>query len=504
MTGIFCGLDSLTEKMSDQINLLDWQKSFKVKAMGDAKNLAEKRECEFAGMFLVGPPGTGKSFALNHLVASIKSSYPMLKIAMTATTGAASTRLENATTLDTFLCIGGESMKLHLLNEIRPIIVRRDPENIRKIDILIIDEASMFSMTYYNNLDLCFRAVRKDPRPFGGMYIIFVGDPFQLPPVPEDSGGGSGRNTRTFVESCLESQYADFRYVVANEMKRSEDSALLRNTLLQIIPPNAIDRNAATTTLREHCYHGEMTVDEVLDYQRETGATILSPAREGEYSVYNYNSRAKARAMELPGYMELPIPPVKKIHNPNDKDILKAIGGASALAAEENALEKRDSWTKEPHLCTKLPYMVRVKVDCNGITLVNGDMVEVISVNEDESVTVHSFRMNRRMVITRQVFKSEWVPQIAYEGYPLLLCSAMTIHKAQGATLESGIIFEVRRGYGDAYLAHMWYTAFSRVKRIGDIRLTSYLTDLLDHPEIQKKLEYIWKLRYMKDYLRPE
>jgi len=504
LTGIFCGLDSPTEKMSDEIKLLDWQKSFKKQAMEDAKILSEKGECEFAGMFLVGPPGTGKSFALNHLVATIKSAYPTLKIAMTATTGAASTRLENATTLATFLCIGGEAMKLHLLNEIRPIIVTRDPENIRKTDILIIDEASMFSMTHYNNLDLCFRAVRKDPRPFGGMYIIFVGDPFQLPPVPEDSGGGSGRNTRTFVESCLESQYADFRYVVANEMKRSEDSALLRNTLLQIIPPNAIDRNAATTTLREHCYHGEMTVDEVLDYQRETGATILSPAREGEYSVSHYNSRAKARAMELPGYMELPIPPVKKLHNPDDKDILKAIGGARALAAEENALEKRDSWTTEPHLCTKLPYMVRLKVDCNGITLVNGDMVEVLSVNEDESVTVHSFRMNRRMVITRQVFKSEWVPQIAYEGYPLLPCSAMTIHKAQGATLESGIIFEVRRGYGDAYLAHMWYTAFSRVKRIEDIRLTSYLQPLLDHPEIQKKLEYIWKLRYMKDYLRPE
>lgn len=490
--------------MSDEINLLKWQKLFNLEAMGDVKTLAENRECEKAGIFIIGPPGTGKSFALNHFVASIKSQYPTLKIAMTATTGAASTRLDNATTLATFLCIGGEAMKLHLLNEIRPIIVMRDPENIRKTDILIIDEASMFSMTHYNNLDLCFRAVRKDPRPFGGMYIIFVGDPFQLPPVPEDSGGGLFRNTRTFVESCLEEKKAGFRYIVANEMKRSEDSALLRNTLLQNISPNAIDRNAATRTLRENCYHGEMTVDEVLDYQRETGATILSPAREGEHSVSHYNARAKARAMELPGYKELPIPPVKKLHNPDDKDILKDIGGARALAAEENALEKRDSWTTEPHLCTQLPYMVRMKVDCNGTILVNGDMVEVISVNEDESITVHSFRLKKRIIITRQVFKSEWVPAIAYEGYPLLPCSAMTIHKAQGATLESGIIFEVRRGYGDAYLAHMWYTAFSRVKRIEDIRLTSYLTDLLDHPEIQKKLEYIWKIGYMKDYLRPE
>ena len=107
------------------------------------------------------------------------------------------------------------------------------------------------------------------------------------------------------------------------------------------------------------------------------------------------------------------------------------------------------------------------------------------------------------MTIARQQFMSEWYPEIGYEGYPLFRCSAMTIHKAQGATLESGIIFEVRRGYADEYLAHMWYTAFSRVKRIEDIRLTSYMRDLLVHPTIQKKLEYVWKLPYMKNYLRP-
>lgn len=489
--------------MSDTPSLLKWQQSFKEQALEDAKQIAETGECNYTGLFLVGPPGTGKSYALNDLVTTIKRQYPGLKIAMTATTGAASTRLNDAKTLATFLSIGGDSMKLHLIEEILPIIIRRDPDTITKTDFLIIDEVSMFSLTHYANLDICLRRVRKNPRPFGGMYIIFVGDPFQLPPVPQDSGGGCGRNTRTFVESCLESQNAGFRYVVANEMKRSEDSSLLRETLLQIISNSTGDRNTATSTLRGSCYHGEMTVDDILEHQRETGATILSPAREGEYSVAHFNESAKARAKEQAGYMELAIPPVKKLHDSEDKDILKAIGGARALAAEENALENRDSWTTETHLCTKLPYMVRLKVNCNGKTLVNGDMVEVLSVNKDESVNVYSFRFKEKMVITRQVFKSEWVPAIGYEGYPLLPCSAMTIHKAQGATLEGGIIFEVRRGYGDAYLAHMWYTAFSRVKRMEDILLTSYLQDLLEHPHIKAKLDYTWKLPYMKEYLRP-
>jgi ATP-dependent exoDNAse (exonuclease V) alpha subunit len=483
--------------------LMRWQKSFKDQLMEDAKQIAESGRCNYIGIVLVGPPGTGKSYALNDIVSSIKSLFPLLRIAMTATTGAASTRLHDATTLATFLSIGGDSMKLHLIDEILPIIEKRSPARITQTDILIIDEVSMFSMTHYNNLDICLRHVRNDPRPFGGMYIIFVGDPFQLPPVPQDSGGGVARNTRTFVESCLEGQNAGFRYVVANEMKRSEESSLLQNTLLQTISESPTDRNNANATLRKHCYVDEMTVDDVLDYQQETGATILSPAREGEYSVAHYNQRARSRAMSQPGYEEIPISPVKKIHDPSDKTILKAIGGERALASEEKALESRDSWTIDPFLSKNLPYMVRMKVKCGEKTLVNGDIVEVLSLNPDESVNVFSFRFKEKMTITRQSFTSEWYPEIGYEGYPLLPCSAMTIHKAQGATLESGIIFEVRRGYADEYLAHMWYTAFSRVKRIEDIRLTSYIRDLLDHPKIQKKLGYVWKLPYMNNYLRP-
>ena len=483
--------------------LMPWQNKFRVACLEDAKQIAETAICDFIGIFLAGPPGTGKSFALNDIVKSIKSLYPTLRIATTATTGAASTRLQDAKTLATFLSIGGDSMKLHLLEEILPIIEKRNPITITQTDILIIDEVSMLSMTHYNNLDICFRRVRNNPRPFGGMYIIFVGDPYQLPPVPQDSGGGIGRNTRTFVESCLESQNAGFRYIVANQMKRSEDSTLLQNTLLQTISDSPVDRNTATATLRKKCYDKEMSVDDVLDHQRETGATILSPAREGEHSVAHYNERARARAKNQPGYQEIPIAPVKKLHSSSDAKILKAIGGERALASEEKALESRDSWCTDLYLSTKLPYMVRLKVQYNGKTLFNGDIVEILAVNKDESVLVYSFRFKEEMLITRQEFKSEWDPSIGYEGYPLLPCSAMTIHKAQGATLECGIIFEVRRGYGDAYLAHMWYTAFSRVKRIEDIRLTSYLQDLLDHPHIQNKLSYTRKLPYMKSYLRP-
>lgn len=64
---------------------------------------------------------------------------------------------------------------------------------------------------------------------------------------------------------------------------------------------------------------------------------------------------------------------------------------------------------------------------------------------------------------------------------------------------------ETRRIYTGEYLIHMLYTAFSRVKNIKDIRNTSFLlSGQLSLPAIQEKLEDIWKLPYMKDYLRPE
>ena len=134
-------------------------------------------------------------------------------------------------------------------------------------------------------------------------------------------------------------------------------------------------------------------------------------------------------------------------------------------------------------------------------------MCEVISYDKKtESAQVYLRTLKRTVTISRYDFRSEWVTDMGYSALPLIRSSAMTVHKAQGATLPA-IIFEHRPMYlseTHEYVPHMLYTAFSRVKRISDIRLMTQLPpNILSSKSVQAKLDMIWKLPYMKDYLKP-
>ena len=65
-------------------------------------------------------------------------------------------------------------------------------------DILIIDEVSMMSQKLFEMLDAIGKAIRKNPKPFGGIQVIFSGDFYQLPPV------GSKDEPET-IKFCFES-----------------------------------------------------------------------------------------------------------------------------------------------------------------------------------------------------------------------------------------------------------------------------------------------------------
>ena len=494
--------------MSDNsIQLMKWQKNGMARVLDDIAKLTTG-SLMTRGSFVVGPPGTGKSTFVNALVQEVNRLYPQLTVEVTATTGAAASRISGGKTMASWLSIGADAMKLHHLDEIQKIVLDRNPQRIHNSDIIIVDEVSMLSQRHFDNLSTLIRRIRRNPVAFGGIYVILVGDPFQLPPCPHDGyGGGVARKEKEFVESCLESQIDGFNYIVANEMKRAEHSYELRNMLLQLIQPDPAIREKAMQTLMKHCYKGELDVDNALDIQQEKGSIILSTVKEGEHSVAHYNSIAKKRAESDDKCNIIAIPPPVKLHDETAAPVLERIGGKKGLRCEEDCLKDRDGWSVDKTILTGVPCMVRMNMETQeGVKVVNGDMGEVVAIDQVSGETrFYLYRYKRVVTIPRFKFTSEWEPRIGYEACPVIPASAITVHKAQGATLPSGIIFETRRIYTGEYLVHMLYTAFSRVNNIKDIRITSFLlSGQLSLPAIQVKLEDIWKLPYMKDYLRPE
>jgi len=60
----------------------------------------------------------------------------------------------------------------------------------RRMKRLVIDEISMVRADLIDAIDARLRAIRNDNRPFGGVQLVMVGDFLQLPPVVEDNSRG--------------------------------------------------------------------------------------------------------------------------------------------------------------------------------------------------------------------------------------------------------------------------------------------------------------------------
>jgi ATP-dependent exoDNAse (exonuclease V) alpha subunit len=494
----------------DPVQLTKWQNKGMNSMMNDIENLVNGKPHNI-GTFIVGPGGTGKSYLLDKFKEAVRQRFPNLRIATTATTGAAASRLNGATTLAKWLCIGAHSMKLDKYDEVWKFIKQLCPRTINETRILIIDEVSMLSERAFDNLNRLCREYRKKPQEWGGIYVILVGDPLQLPPVPHDAGPGVYRKVTEFVPSCLERQYAGYNYVVANQMKRSEGSVVLQQILLSIISDDSDVREEGLRKLVELRYKREYSIEEALELQKETGATILTTVKEGDSSVTHYNSVAR-QLNESDGTIvceEFTLPPVEKTHDGLPKEersnMLKLIGGENGLHSEEKCIHDRDTWPKDGIIRTKTPYMIRANlVTEEGVSVCNGDQGEVLAYDANKK-TIRFQLYKSRQIITLPIhtFHSEWVENIGFKAFPLIESAAMTVHKSQGATLN-GIIFDPARLYNGAYLGHMLYTAFSRVKSIDDIHLASYiLPNQLEHPAVKEKLSYVWQLDYMNEYLRP-
>jgi exodeoxyribonuclease V alpha subunit len=126
---------------------------------------------------LTGGPGTGKTTSIQALISVVESAGK--RFALASPTGRAAKRLSEAT--------GKPASTLHRLLEYSPVEgFTRDADNPLKIDLLVVDEASMLDVLLANSL---LRALEP------GTHLLLVGDVDQLPSV------GAGDVLREIIHS---------------------------------------------------------------------------------------------------------------------------------------------------------------------------------------------------------------------------------------------------------------------------------------------------------------
>ena len=121
-------------------------------------------------MYLTGKAGAGKSTLVNFFISKTKKRFVLL-----GTTGVASQNIWGQTIHSFFWFFPG--WKTMMKSEKAKII--------QETDIFLIDEASMLRADDFDKLNFTMQKVCKNEEFFGGKQFIFIGDLFQLPPVPE-------------------------------------------------------------------------------------------------------------------------------------------------------------------------------------------------------------------------------------------------------------------------------------------------------------------------------
>ncbi len=137
-------------------------------------------------VFLTGPAGSGKTYVLNQFVKEARRNGK--SVAVTASTGLAATHL-GGSTIHMWSGIGiNDEFKKHMVRDMS----KSRREQIKKADILIIDEVSMLHDFRLDMIDQICRSVRELDAAFGGMQVILCGDFLQLPPINrQDSRNGT-------------------------------------------------------------------------------------------------------------------------------------------------------------------------------------------------------------------------------------------------------------------------------------------------------------------------
>jgi hypothetical protein len=385
-------------------------------------------------VFLTGKAGTGKSTLIRHFMAGTDRN-----VVVVAPTGIAALNVDGYTIHRLFGFRPTTTLDDVRSGEYRP---GRFAKTLASLETLIIDEASMVRADVFDMVALALSRFGPQPgTPFGGVQIVLVGDLYQLPPVVTEGEAG-------FFSTTYETPY----FFSARSFSREDFPTV-----------------ALTTVFRQL---GDDRMTAILNEIRE--GVLLGHAQE------QLNARADNEFVPPDDEFWLTLAPTNRLVTARNRQRLERLPGDELV---HQARASGDLSLFDPPVDETLRFKVGAQImmlnNDQGNRWVNGTLGRVIGVGYDRygvvvevefadgscaDVTPFTWEATRPVVsagsLTREVIG-------AYTQLPFKLAWAITIHKAQGQTLERLVVDLT----GGMFSTGQLYVALSRCTSLAGLVL---------------------------------
>lgn len=402
-------------------------------------------------VFITGGGGTGKS----HIINSLRTFFSEDTL-FVAPTGMAALNIRGMSCHKVF------SLGMRVTTPDNLLSVRSEKAvklmTSRAVNRIVIDEISMLRSDKLYEIDMKLRHFRKDPRPFGGLQIIVLGDGFQISPVLV-------RNEEPLFRelygceipfgswSWEQCNFVNVILLVGHRQKDKEFVMHLNNIRLGINIPQAIEY------INKSCYDpiGEPAAITLCSTNKSAEEINAKMFKEipGQPVLYlaTITGEFKERPVSEEMYLKLG---VKVMITANDQDSKpgqppKYVNGSVGYVVDmTNDLIKVDLGDRVVDIGKRewnnISYNVVALLDEQGQPVLdgNGKVVEVI---EEEEIG-------------------------SFEAFPLKLGYAITTHKAQGLTLGK---VNIDLGNTGAFTAGQAYVALSRATTVEGLKMITPL-----------------------------
>jgi len=372
--------------------------------------------------FLDGPAGTGKTFVLQAFISYLYSTNK--KPIIVASTGLAASLYEEGCTAhsmfripfclgDKTVCSLGKSWRTKLF---------------READILIWDEAVCIEKNAIEAVERGFKELRADHRVFGGLLVVFCGDFRQVLPVMQKSAVQNTIQQTTFWHNT--------KILRLSENVRAKDDKRFA-TFLMDIGNGTLD----SVTIPARCR--SPSLDTLIDF-------VFPEFDKGLRNMKYFENRA---ILATTNHL------VDKVN-----DIM-----LNLIKREKKKIYTWMESTTKRHKNEYIRERIVLKVGCPvmilanlGHGLCNGTRMICMELGEETILgkVLTGVCAGKDVEISRIVTENK-------QQFPVALCFAMTINKAQGQTLDRvGLYLEA------PVFAHgQLYCAFSRARSLDGLKV---------------------------------